>query len=317
MEGTLLTTDTITFGKYKNQTINEILKDRSYCSWLLEQDWFQKNYEYLFNRVKEYDPKIYFLNPLEEEGNFLDTYIYFNLTPIETLTLELTEQEKTCYSYYLKMISELKQKIQERSEEGKHNTFDIKAPVNWLKRFEKETGFNRQDFKSFLNSYELPNIPYIVKDIKKEGGIAYLGCDSFNIAKKRSLEQEDWWENILKNEYGEDLGSQFKFENCIFDFTLIDSNTILEVKLGIKDFDKKQYEKYIKTLDKYNIIYLIDRDCIINMSQRKIYTTDIIKYQVVIHKLSSSNKLAKIISNYEFVEIDNIQNSIKLHIQTF
>jgi len=317
MEGTLLTTDTITFGKYKNQTINEILKDRSYCSWLLEQDWFQKNYEYLFNRVKEYDPKIYFLNPLEEEGNFLDTYIYFNLTPIETLTLELTEQEKTCYSYYLKMISELKQKIQERSEEGKPNTFDIKAPVNWLKRFEKETGFSRQDFKSFLNSYELPNIPYIVKDIKKEGGIAYLGCDSFNIAKKRSLEQEDWWENILKNEYGEDLGSQFKFENCIFDFTLIDSNTILEVKLGIKDFDKKQYEKYIKTLDKYNIIYLIDRDCIINMSQRKIYTTDIIKYQVVIHKLSSSNKLAKIISNYEFVEIDNIQNSIKLHIQTF
>lgn len=316
MEGTL-TTDTITFGKYKNQTINEILKDRSYCSWLLEQDWFQKNYEYLFNRVKEYDPKIYFLNPLEEEGNFLDTYIYFNLTPVETLTLELTEQEKTCYSYYLKMISELKQKIQERSEEGKPNTFDIKAPVNWLKRFEKETGFNRDDFKSFLNSYELPNIPYIVKDIKKEGGIAYLGCDSFNIAKKRSLEQEDWWENILKNEYGEDLGSQFKFENCIFDFTLIDSNTILEVKLGIKDFDKKQYEKYIKTLDKYNIIYLIDRDCIINMSQRKIYTTDIIKYQVVIHKLSSLNKLAKIISNYEFVEIDNIQNSIKLHIQTF
>jgi len=316
MEGTVLTTETITFGKYRNQTINEILKDRAYCSWLLKQEWFQNNYEYLFNRVKEYDPKIYFINPLEEEGEFLEVYIYFNLTPVEILTLELTEKERTCYSYYLRTIDELKKKIQERIEERKPNAFDIKAPVNWLKRFEKETRLTREDFKSFLHSYELPNIPYIVKDIKKEGGINYLGCDSFNIAKKRSLEQEAWWENILKNEYGEDLGSQFKFENCIFDFTLINSNIIFEVKLGIKDFDKKQYEKYIKTLNKYNIIYLIDRDCIVNMSQRKIYTTDIIKYQVVIHKLSTSNKLAEIISNYEFVEIDNIQNSIKLQSQT-
>ena len=315
MEETLLTTDTITFGKYKNKTISDILKDRSYCSWLLDQDWFQKNYEYLFNRVKEYDPKIYFLNPIEEEGNFIDIYIYFNLANVETLNLELTEKEKTCYSYYLKMISELKQKIQERIEEGKPNAFDIKAPVNWLKRFERETRLTREDFKSFLNSYELPNIPYIVKDIKKEGGINYLGCDSFNIAKKKSSEQEAWWEGILNSKYGEDLGSQFKFENCIFDFTLINSNIIFEVKLGIKDFDKKQYEKYIKTLNKYNIIYLIDRDCIINMSQRKIYTTDIIKYQTVVHKLSTSNRLAEIISNYEFVEIDNIQNSIKLQSQ--
>jgi len=305
MSELVLTAETITFGKYKNKTINEILKDRSYCAWLLNQDWFQNSYEYLFNRVKEYNPKIYFLNPIEEEGEFLEIYPYFNLTSLENLSIELTETEQICYTYYLRMIAELKQKIQEQPK-----SFDIKAPVNWLKRFEKETGLSREDFKLFINSYELPNIPYIVKDIKKEGGIDYLGADSFNIAKKKSLEQEAWWEEVLKNAYGEDVGAQFKYENCFFDFLNISTNTIFECKLNLENFDEKQYQKYITILNTYNIVYLFARDCVVNMSQQKVYTIDLPKYSILIPRLVSSNKLAEIIFQYEIIEVNNIEKVI-------
>jgi hypothetical protein len=64
MEINELNINTITFGKYKNKDIEDILKDRKYCKWLLEQDWFIKNYEYLFNRINEYDPKKYFINEI-------------------------------------------------------------------------------------------------------------------------------------------------------------------------------------------------------------------------------------------------------------
>ncbi len=59
----MLDQDSITFGKYKGLKLSAVLRDRSYCDWLLEQEWFQTNYEYLYNRVQEYDPKTYFLNP--------------------------------------------------------------------------------------------------------------------------------------------------------------------------------------------------------------------------------------------------------------
>ena len=55
-----LNSDTITFGKYKNGTLHQVLKDRSYCVWLLKQEWFKNNYEYLHNRVQEYEPLVYF-----------------------------------------------------------------------------------------------------------------------------------------------------------------------------------------------------------------------------------------------------------------
>ena len=51
----ILSPDTITFGKYKNGTLQQLLKDRSYCTWLLQQEWFQTNYEYFHNRVQEYE----------------------------------------------------------------------------------------------------------------------------------------------------------------------------------------------------------------------------------------------------------------------
>ena len=44
-----LQNDTITFGKYKNKTLSNVLKDRGYCRWLIQQEWFANNYSYLFN----------------------------------------------------------------------------------------------------------------------------------------------------------------------------------------------------------------------------------------------------------------------------
>ena len=186
----MLSTETITFGKYKNGILGQVLKDRSYCKWLLEQEWFQNSYEYLYNRVKKYNPLDYFIkgvnsngegNGKGDGGSFIESYKYFRLIPVEELKLppevDLTLDEKKCYSFYIKTIEELKAKIICNFMENK---YDIKAPVKWLQKFEKETELKRSVFKSFIDSYELPNITYIVEDIKKEGGIKYKGAQFYH-----------------------------------------------------------------------------------------------------------------------------------------
>lgn len=304
-----LSSDTITFGKYKHNTLHQVLKDRTYCTWLLQQKWFQINYEYLYNRVKEYDPHTYFFKkPNNDAEGFLESYKFFNLKPIEEIKLSLTDDEKKCYSYYIQMITELKEKILERTEED--NKYNIKAPTRWLKRFEKETELKRETFKEFLASYDLPNVPYLVERIKKEGGIIYNGAQSFKIAKKRSEDQEAFWERILKNKYGEDLGTQFKYNECIFDFIHIPKNIIFEVKLGLKDMDKKQYKKYKLALEKYKIIYLIGYDCVINMEKEEIYTTQGAKYelyQMKILDMKGPSQFDQCIQNFNIIEIDDLQ----------
>jgi len=311
MEKNELNINTITFGKYKDKNIDDILKDRKYCKWLIEQDWFIKNYEYLFNRINEYDPKKYFLNEIKSDLNFIDRYKYFNLVSLEDLKLELNEKEKKCYIFYLSTINELKEKIIDRLIDCKTNPYDIKAPTKWLQKFEKDNLLSRDDFKEFINSYELPNITFIIEDIKKEGGIEYKGAKSFLIAKKNSEKQENFWGQILKEKYGEDIGTQFKYENCIFDFINIPKNTIYECKIGLKDFNEEQYNKYLITLNKYNIIYLISDDCIINIENKTIYTTNItnyILYQANIPILSKPTKFDDLIINYEIVKIEDIKN---------
>ena len=79
--------DSITFGKYKGSTLSRVLRDRKYCAWLLEEDWFKTNYEFLYNRIKEYNPRSYFISPVVEEKNFrvscFETkklYLIFNRT---------------------------------------------------------------------------------------------------------------------------------------------------------------------------------------------------------------------------------------------
>lgn len=305
----MLSTETITFGKYKNGTLNEILKDRSYCSWLLKQDWFLNNYEYLYNRVKNYNPIDNFVKPVEKDSPiFLETYKYFRLIPLEDLKLELTEEEKKCYCFYLKTIQDLKNKIINNSDSNKYN---IKAPVKWLQNFEKETLLDRTVFKTFIDSYDLPNITYIVEDIKKEGGIEYKGAQSFLIAKKLSLEQESFWEQLLKQKYGELIGTQFQYENCIFDFINISTNTIYECKLGIKDWNEKQHSKYLVTLNKYKIMYLISYDCIINIEKSTIYTLNKEKYEKYLANIPiiKSTNFDKIIEHFKIISIENLSHN--------
>ena len=305
----MLTTESITFGKYKGFTLEHVLKDRDYCKWLLGQDWFENSYEYLYNRLKEYNPKDYFLKGFDSTGEFLNDYEYFNLNRPDEVSLPLTEGEKICYSYYLGMIDDLRNKIYDRMENEEENAYDIKAPTNWLKHFEKTCGIPRGEFKIFLSAYELPNIPYIVERIKEEGGLEYKGAKSFLIAKERSEEQEKWWEGVLKDRYGEELGAQFKYQNCIFDFLNISTNTIFECKLGLKDFCDEQYRKYKLSLDKYRIIYLIGRDGVINMEKKEIYTTNkgyYDEYLVHIPLMKEPSYLDKLIEEFNVVEVEDV-----------
>lgn len=309
---TALTNESITFGKYKGSTLSRVLRDRSYCSWLIEQDWFKNNYEFLHNRIKEYNPRNYFLNLHSDdqgEEDFMDSYAYFNLTPLSELEIELSTQDQTCYEYYHRMIREIIGRIYQRLENEEDNPYDIKAPTRWLKRFEEECGMPRNDFKEFMEAYELPNIPYIIERVKKEGGINYLGAQSFNIAKQRSLAQEAYWEEMLKSRYGEDIGIQFTYEKCIFDFLNISTKTIFECKLGLKDFDETQHNKYKTALKEYRIIYLIAKDCVIEMEKNCIYTNNPDNYSVYLLQIpgmKDPSYLDELIQEFDVVEVEDL-----------
>ena len=164
----------ITFGKYKDKDLLDVLKDRKYCSWLIEQDWFKESYEYLYNSLKNYDlKKIFFKEDDEEEEDILENYKYFNLKSVDKLEIKLNEKEIFCYSFYLKMVNKIKNDIKINIAIEKSNPFDIKAPSKWLKVLEeegKEIEVKRDDFKEFMSCYELQNIPFIIEDIKKIGG---------------------------------------------------------------------------------------------------------------------------------------------------
>lgn len=307
----MLTKESITFGKYKGFTLGHMLKDRNYCKWLLEQEWFKNGYEYLFNRVKDYNPSLYFTRPIHYNvsTDFLDNYTYFNMYEVEEIELPLTQGEKICYQFYLNTINELRDKIYHRLENEEENPWDIKAPTKWLQNLEMIHGIPRQEFKDFLSAHELPNIPYIIERIKLEGGIKYKGAQSFLIAKSRSVEQEKWWEQLLKQQYGENLGTQFKYQNCIFDFINISTNTIFECKLGLKDFCEEQHIKYKLILEKYRIIYLISQDCVIDIQKKSLYTLSRKKYQKYIDNiptLKSPSYLDNMIRDFTIVKVKDM-----------
>ncbi len=308
----MLTNESITFGKYKGKTLGHVLKDRGYCAWLKDQEWFRKDYEYLYNRICEYDPRSYFLGSvLSECKEFLKDYEFFNLKPVKEIALPLTLAEQMCYEYYLEMILDLRGRVWRRLENEENNPYNIKAPTKWLQRFEKKCGIPRIEFKEFLSSYDLINIPYIVKRIKKEGGIEYRGAESFLIAKARSMDQEKWWEQVLKDRYGESLTVQHTYKGCIFDFLNIDTHTIFECKLGLKDFCDVQYKKYKLALEKYRIIYLISKDCVVDMEQKKIFTTNPEEYRAYLVSVPSLRKpsyldILMIQEEFSVVEIEEV-----------
>lgn len=303
-----LNQESITFGKYKGFTLQKVLRDRNYCKWLLEQDWFQESYPYIFNRVNEYKPSSFFLLEVNtiDSNNFMDNYPYFNLVPVDRVSIDLNNVDKLCYEFYVKTLEEIKNKIYYRLENEEENPYDIKAPTCWLKLFEREYKIPRSEFKEFLLAYELPNIPYIIEKIKAEGGIMYKGAQSFLIGKNRSLEQEEYWLGILRGVYGENIGSQFTYENCIFDFINITTKTIFECKLGFKDFNENQHFKYKIALIKYRIVYLIAKDCVVHMEAKKLYTTNVKKYQNYLSRIKNPTYLDELIIDFEILEVNDI-----------
>ena len=299
-----LTDETITFGKYVGRSLNEVVRDRKYCYWLLNEPWFKQNYEYLYNRIEEYKPDKYFFSQFDENptpDNFVNTYKYFNLKEISEISLNLSDIDRKCYIYYRNLIMEFRKQIVD------NNTFDIKISGKWLIVFEKETGITRKELKEFLEAHELLNIPWIIEAIKKMGNIEYKGAKSFIIAKNNSLKQEAFWEDLLKSKYGEDLSVQFKFDKCKFDFLHINNRVIYECKLSFKDFSNEQFKKYTKTLQKYDIIYLIGYDCIVNFKNKCIYTLDEFKYLL---KKTSSLEFDEIIEHFNLVKVDNLSEYI-------
>ena len=192
--------------------------------------------------------------------------------------------------FYLKILDEIQQKIYTRFENDDENPYDIKAPVKWLQRFEREYGIPRESFKEFLVAYELSNITTIIEEIKKQGGIEEKGAKSYLIEKRKSKAQEKWWEKILREKYGENISPQYNYKKCMFDFLNIKTSTIFEVKLGLKDFNDEQHKKYQAVLGTYRIIYLIDRDCVVDTDTRKIYSTNPDKYALYIKHIPNKKK---------------------------
>lgn len=287
-----LTCEDITFGKYSGKKITELLKDRNYSRWIIEQDWFQNDYTHLYNKVINYNPSIFFFENTEQSNilekydknsykfnniqDFIESFEFFNMKNIQDVVFSLekehniifSKEDYLCYEFYLEILESIKQKILNNIDSD--NPYNIKAPVKWLKRFEESKKLDRTEFKRFIKEYDLVNITSIVEYIKKMGGIDYKGAKSYKIAKDRSVKQEKYWEDFLKNKYGENISVQFKYKDCFFDFLNIKNQTIYECKLGLKDFNETQYIKYLKTLGNYNIIYIIGYDTIIDMKNNKI-----------------------------------------------
>lgn len=302
----------ITFGKFENRYLKDMLRDRKYCAWLKEQDWFKTSYEYLYNAINSYDPTTFFFEDgvgEEKEEDFMKRYRYFNLLALKNVKIKLETKEVKCYTFYLSMIENIKKRVEVRKVSGECNPYDIKAPVKWLQTFETDTKIPRDDFKEFLYAYELPNITTIVEDIRKEGGLDYNGGKSYTIGKKRSQDQEAFWGAKLKSKFGEQVSEQYKYMNCIFDFIHIPASTIYECKLALKDFNEEQFAKYETIMNRYNIVYLIGYDCVINMDLETIYTNDMEKYilyQCNIPTMKIISKFDNIIFDYDIQEIDEL-----------
>lgn len=306
----------ITFGKYKDKYIPELLRDRKYCDWLLKQDWFF-NYNYLYNALSEYNPRLFFIDielykndlTTSTTEEFIDKYIYFNLKKIDELTIELLPDDLASYNFYLSLLDDLKKKIKVRIANEDKNPFDIKAPSKWLNKFETETKLSRDAFKDFLYAFDLPNVTIIIEEIKLQGGLTYSGGKTYQIGKDRSKKQEDFWEQLLREKYNSKISSQFKYKNCFFDFINISNNVLYECKLNIKDFNESQYEKYlIATKETYNIKYLISTDCVIDMDLETIYTTNIkeyLFYQMNIPLLKTPSIFDDIIFDFDIYEVEN------------
>lgn len=318
----------LSFGEYKGWHIQDVLRIRGMRIWIRSKEFIKKDYEYIYNCAMEYNPREKFIDwdaiPDQEKSKdnllFYDTYIFFHLLPYSRLkNIQLRDNlEIMCYNYYFNLVSDLKSKVEFRMENELENMYDIKAPKNWLNDLDKGTDettgdINRDMFKEFIEAYDLPNITEVVRDIKAAGGIEYKGHDARIISKRNSEKQEAHWEEILKGMSGDNIGIQFKHEKCIFDFINFEKKIVYECKLSLKDFDKKQYDKYLVTVDCYKIVYLISTDCVIDTQEMIVYTLNIPKYESYITNISYNNNptyLDKILLTCSVKELDWANDSI-------
>lgn len=325
-----VTQDTVHFGKYKGQPLSRVLRDRNYCAWLLKQEWMQEQYAYFYNRIREYRPLQYFLpsemcervqrgtvciDNVKDPVQFIDTYPYFHLyTPSKVQSqdgIDLTPAELYCYTAYRNCIQTLVvDKMYDAIENEEDNVYAIRAPSRWLMEFEKQYGIPRTDMKEFLCAHDLPNIPYIVRDVKRQGGITYDGSESYNIGKARSARQETFWENALKELYGEHICVQYQYKDCFFDMLNIASSTVFECKLAFKDFHSAQYAKYVEYMDTFRIIYLFGNDTILDIHDKTVYTLSPEKVETFKQRKRprgyKETELDRILSACSVVAVDSI-----------
>lgn len=243
----------VPFGKYKDKDVQTLLRDRGYCVWFLTQEKLCERYSSLRERIVE--AEIVFRACLRGEGE-----PPFDLIDPSSTPIFLTDQEKVMYAYYYSLSMKLKDEMEKSVYTG--TPYLIKTPKNWLQTFEAQTGLKREDFKSFLASFDLDNITTIVEKVRAMGGMKYNGAKSYIIAKERSVAQEKWWEKKLRETYGNTVNAQYTLQSdacdtCTFDFVDHTRKIVWECKLGVKDFVASQYEKYVALLPDYKIIYLI------------------------------------------------------------
>lgn len=337
----MLTNTTITFGgKYTGKDVTELVQDRGYARWVLMQEWVQLQYPRIYNYIWNYDPLTHLVSdecvalqkahwdtkrlagdivqPLrsiddrfeidphwyDPNGDFIDTYVLFNLPQedLATASLNLSGKQKICYTYYLSLMATLRERIETNQAD---NEYDIKAPNSYLQTLTNRHGIGSVEFNEFLESRNLPKLRGVVEAIKRYGGIDYKGNKSFLIAKARSVEQEKYWEVILKKRYGDEISSQFQYGNCIFDFINISTRTIFECKLGLKDFNEAQHIKYNVTLGEYRIVYLIGTDCVIDMERNMVITTNTTKYSAYISAIANKKT-----PTYLDVKLESWENPI-------
>lgn len=302
----MLTVDSITFGKYKGKTLSSLLRDRTYCKWLVGEEWFQTNYPYLHTQVREYNPSAFFIAETKSDD--------FPLVLREPDSVEhpfMSPTDKVCYTHYFKVIEELKAQIKTRLDKNEPNIYNIKTPTKWLQKFEKDTGLSRDSLKRFLAENDLPNITWIVEKVKALGGIVYNGNNSYKIASKNSKAQEAYWEELLKTKYGEQISCQFKLGDCIFDFLNISAGVVYECKLGLKDFNGDQFRRYTSSLSTYRLVYLISTDCIINLQTKEILTTNPMEYILYLGNLplkSTPTEFDAMIEDFDVVHVSSLDS---------
>ena len=78
---------------------------------------------------------------------------------------------------------------------------------------------------------------------------------------------------------------------------------------GLKDFDEAQHNKYRAALKEYRIIYLISKDCVIDIAKQILYTTMIEKYKkyvVSIPTMKNPNWFYSLIQEFTIIEVNDL-----------